>query len=58
MRDTERGRDTGRGKSRLPVGSLMQDSIPGPGDHDQSRRQTPNRLRHPGAPEINILFYF
>ena len=28
-------RDTGRGRSRLPVGSLMQDSISGPWDHDQ-----------------------
>ena len=34
MRDTERGRDTGRGRrSRRPAGSLMQDSIPGPWDH-------------------------
>ena len=30
MRDTERGRDTGRGRSRLCVGSLMQDSIQDP----------------------------
>ena len=29
-RHRERGRDIGRGRSRLPVGSLMQDSIPGP----------------------------
>ena len=26
----ERGRDTGRGRSRLPAGSPMRDSIPGP----------------------------
>ena len=32
MRDTERGRDTGRGRNWLPAGSLMQDSIPGPQD--------------------------
>ena len=31
MRDTEKGRDMGRGRSRLSMGrSLMQDSIPGP----------------------------
>ena len=30
MRDTERGKDTGRGRSRLPMGSSMWDSIPGP----------------------------
>ena len=32
MRDTqgrERGRDTGRGRSKLHAGSLMRDSIPG-----------------------------
>ena len=28
MRDTEREAETGRGRSRLPVGSPMQDSIP------------------------------
>ena len=42
MRDTERCRDTGRGRRRLPVGSLMWDSIPGPRDHDLSQRQTLN----------------
>ena len=30
MRDTQRGRDTGRGRSRLPVRSPMKDLIPGP----------------------------
>ena len=29
MRDTQRG----RGRSRLPAGNLMQDSIQGPQDH-------------------------
>ena len=33
MRDTERGRDTGRGRSRLHAGSPMWDSIPGLQDH-------------------------
>ena len=41
-RHTERGRDTGRGRSRLLVGSTTWDSIPGPWDHDLSRRQTLN----------------
>ena len=42
MRDTERGRDVGRGRSRLPAGSLMWDSIPGPWDYAQSQRQMLN----------------
>ena len=33
MSDTERGKDTGRGRSRLHAGSPMWDSIPGPWDH-------------------------
>ena len=41
-RHTVRGRDTGRGRSRLPAGTLMQDSIPGPQDHDLSWKQTLN----------------
>ena len=41
-RDRERGRDTGRGRSRLPVGSLMWDSILGPRGHDLSGRQMLN----------------
>ena len=43
MTDTERGRDPGRGRSRLPAGSSMQDSIPGPQGHAPSRRQALNR---------------
>ena len=38
-RHTERGRDTGRGGSRLLAGSPTRDSIPGPRDRDLSRRQ-------------------
>ena len=37
----ERGRDTGKGRSRLSAGSPMQDSIPGPRD-DALSRQTLN----------------
>ena len=33
QRHTERDRDTGKGRSRLPAGSWMRDSIPGPRDH-------------------------
>ena len=40
-RETERGRDTGRGKSRLHAGSPMWDLIPGLWDHDPSQRQAP-----------------
>ena len=36
MRDTERGKDIGRGKSRLSVGALMWDSTPGPQVRDLS----------------------
>ena len=35
----ERHRETGRGKSRLPAGSLLWDSIPGPWDHALSQKQ-------------------
>ena len=49
MRDTqrERGRDTGRGRSRLHAGSLMWDLIPALWDHALSQRQM---LSHPGIP--------
>ena len=46
MRDTqrgERGRDTGRGRSRLHAGSPMWDLIPGLQDHALDRRQALNR---------------
>ena len=41
-RHRESGRDIGRGRSRLPAGNLMWDSIPGPPDYDLSRRQMLN----------------
>ena len=40
MRNKERGRDLGRGRSRLPEGNLMWNSIPELQDHDLSQRQT------------------
>ena len=38
MRDAERG----KGRSRVPVGSLMWDLIPGLSDHTLSQKQTLN----------------
>ena len=39
---TEGGRDTGRRRSRLHAGSLMQDLIAGLQDHNPSRREALN----------------
>ena len=41
--EIQRGRDMGRGRSRLHAGSPVQDSIPELQDHTLGRRQTPNR---------------
>ena len=41
-RHRDRGRDIGKGRSRLPVGNGMRDLIPGPQDHALSQRQTLN----------------
>ena len=43
-----------RGKSRLPEGSVMQDSIPGPQDHDLSQRQMLNHGATQVPPQINF----
>ena len=44
MRDTERERQRiGRGRSRLPAGSWMQDWKPGLWDHALNQRQRLNR---------------
>ena len=53
MRDTERGRAIGRGRSRLLTGSPMWDLIPGPGSHPEPKADTPP-LSHPGIPEMDI----
>ena len=42
MRDIERGRDIGRGRSRLPAGNLMWNLIPGPQDHNLNQKQMLN----------------
>ena len=54
MRDTqrERGRDTGRGRSRFHAGSLMQDLILG--SHPGPKAGT-KPLSHPGIPEFLLL---
>ena len=39
---THTGGERGRRRSRIPAGSPMRDSIPGPRDHDLSGRQTLN----------------
>ena len=46
-RHIERGRDTGRRRSRLPAGSLMWDLIPGSGHEPKADTQP---LSHPSAP--------
>ena len=59
MRDTERkkGRNTGRRRIRLPAGSSMRDSIPGPWHHALSPRQTQPQS-HPGVPTMLLLNIF
>ena len=52
MRDTERGRDIDRGRSRLPAGSPMWDSIPETWDHALSQWQM---LNHPGVLSFSFL---
>ena len=54
-RHTERGRDIGREKNRLLARSPMQDSIPGPRDHDLSQGQTAQLMSHPGIPKDYFL---
>ena len=53
-RERERGRDTGRGRSRLHATSLMQDSIPEPQDHALGQRQTLNHWATQGSPLSSI----
>lgn len=54
-RHTERGRDTGRRRSRLHVRILMQDSIPGPRDHALSQRQKLNHWATQVPQELWLL---
>ena len=55
MIDTEKGRDTGRSRSRLPTGSPIGDSIPGPRDHNPSQRKTLNHGATQVPPESRIF---
>ena len=56
MRDTHTGRDTGRGRSRLPAGSPMQDLTPGPWADAQplSHGGIPGKRNH----SINLVIIF
>ena len=51
---THRGRDTGRGRSRLQTGSPTWDSIPGLQDHALGQREALNCW----APQASLNFYF
>ena len=55
MRDTQRGRDIGRGRSRLPVGSPMWDSIPGTLGSQPEPKANAQPLSHPGAPADKVF---
>ena len=54
-RDTERGRDPGRGRRRPHVGSPMGDSILGLQDHALGRKAGAQLLSHPGIPIFPLL---
>ena len=60
MRDTERGRDTVRERSRLLAGSPMWDSIPGTSGSCPEPKAGAQPLSHPGIPlpgGVFFLFY-
>ena len=58
-RHSERGRDIGRRRSRLPFGSLMQNLIPGPQDHfwAKGRHSTIEPPRRPSLGIFKKLIY-
>ena len=56
-RQREKGRHTGRRRSRLPTRNLMKDSIPGPRDHNLSQTDA-QPLSHPGAHYLNFFFFY
>ena len=53
----ERGRDTGRGRSRLHAGSLMRNSIPGLQDHALGQRQALNHCATQGSPLSRFKYF-
>ena len=55
--ETQRERQRHRGRSRLPTGSLMQDSIPEPKDHDLAQGRC-STTESPRCPPRNILIIF
>ena len=50
----ERGKDTGRGRRRLPARSPMWDSIPGSQDHALSQRQILNHWATQASPSPDL----
>ena len=55
--NTEKGEERQREKQTPRwAGSPMQDSIPGPRDHDLSQSQTVNLLSHTGTPIPHFIF--
>ena len=52
MIDIERGRDTGRRRSRLHVGSLTWDLTPGLQDRAPGPKAGAKPLSHPGIPVV------
>ena len=60
MKDIERGRDTGRGRSRIPVGTLMWDSILGLQDMTwaKGRCSTTEPPRHPTKQTLDCFLTY
>ena len=57
MRDTEKGRDIVRGRSRRHAGSPMWDSDPGtPGSRPEPKADAQS-LSHTGILEINLFIH-
>ena len=56
-RHTGRGRDIGRGRNRLLVGSLMWDSLQSPRSQPEPKADA-QPLSHPGAPVLGDLMGF
>ena len=53
----ERGRDTGRGRSRLHARSQTQDSIPGLQDHALGQKAGAKPPSHPGISDTFDIYY-
>ena len=54
-REKERGRATGRGRSRLHAGSPTWDSHPGLQDRALGQRQVPNRCTTQGSTPMSLF---